>query len=296
LTVVLNSIGNDEVGWRSVGSVGLGALRLCQPLVRTPDEVASVLRAAMDAGITLVDTADVYGPIDAGVAAYGFNEWQLADAIHALGVAHELLLVTKVGIVRTPSGFTVDSTRGYLMASVDASLRRLGVDDIDLYIHHRPDPNIPYGEAMQTMRDIFDSGKARMIGISNVSTDQIAIAQQVLGPALVCVQNRYSPLDRATRPALDLCTARGLAYLTWAPLGGAGGTDQLASIAPLSDIAEQRGVSVQRVALAWALHESDFVIPIPGASRPESIVDAAAACALTFTAADHALINSALAS
>jgi len=293
---MLHSIGNDRVGRRSIGSVGLGALRLCQPRVRTPDEVAGVLRAAMDAGITLVDTADVYGPVDAGVAAYGYNEWQLADAIRALGVAGELLLVTKVGIVRTPTGFTVDSTRGYLMASVDASMRRLGVDAIDLYIHHRPDPNVPYGEAMQTMRDIFDSGKARMIGISNVSPSQIAIAQQVLGPALVCVQNRYSPLDRATRPALDLCAAVGLAYLTWAPLGGAGGGERLAAITPLSEIARRRGVSVQRVALAWALHESDSVIPIPGASRPESVADAAAAGDMRFTAADRASINFALAS
>ena len=281
----VRQIGNDTVGRVAVGAIGLGGLALCQPESKPEDQVIATVRAALDSGVSLIDTADVYGPWSAGVAAHGYNEWQLAKALDVIGAKGDVLLATKVGIVRTPEGFANDSSPGYLLAAVDASLRRLGVESIDLYQHHRPDPNVPYVDAMGSMKEIFDSGKAKMIGISNVNCDQIRLSRDILETALVSVQNSFSPADISSQLELDLCIELGLAFIPYSPLGGLGRSERLGIDYPaLAEMSAELGESPQRIVLAWELAQSDAVIPIPSASRPESITDSAGASDLVLTA------------
>ena len=133
----------------------------------------------------------------------------------------QVLVATKGGHTRTAGGgWGLDSSAAHLRAAVDASLANLGVEQIDLYQHHRPDPKVPYGETMATLKEIHQSGKVRMVGISNANPAQIRQARDVLGAALVSVQNEYSPSFRSSQPELELCAELGLAFLPWSPLGG----------------------------------------------------------------------------
>jgi aryl-alcohol dehydrogenase-like predicted oxidoreductase len=170
------------------------------------------------------------------------------------------------------------------VGAVDASLRRLGVEQIALWQHHRPDPKVDYSEVVQTLKEIHDSGKVRMVGLSNANPAQIRQAHEVLGDALVSVQNEFSPAFRSSKPEIDLCAELGLAFLPWSPLGGLGNAKELASRHPaFAEVADELGVSAQQVALAWELAQAEIVIPIPGAKRPESVRDSAAAAELALT-------------
>ncbi|HET6876455.1 MAG TPA: aldo/keto reductase [Jatrophihabitans sp.] len=279
-------IGNDTVGRTQVGAIGLGLMTFDQSGAQPREQLADTVRAALDAGVTLFDTADAYGPgDDLGAAAQGENEKLIAGLLDELGVRDQVLLATKGGHVRTEGGgWAVDSSHDHLVAAVDDSLRRLGIEQIALWQHHRPDPNVDYAEVMGTLKEIADSGKVRMVGLSNASPAQIRQAHDILGDALVSVQNQFSPAFRSSRPEIDLCDELGLAFLPWSPLGGLGDAKELASLHPgFAEVAEELGVSAQQVALAWELAQSPTVIPIPGAKRPQSIRDSAAAADLELT-------------
>jgi aryl-alcohol dehydrogenase-like predicted oxidoreductase len=280
-------IGNDSVGRVDVGAIGLGLMTFDQSGAQPRDQLLSTVRAALDAGVTLFDTADAYGPDELGPHSMGANERLIAGLLDELGVRDQVLLATKAGHVRIgdDARWDTDSSPGHLREAVDASLGRLGVEQIALWQHHRPDPETPYDEVIGTLKEVHESGKVRMIGLSNADPDQIAQAHKVLGDALVSVQNEFSPAFRSSRPEIDLCTELGLAFLPWSPLGGLGDAKSLAERHPdFAEVADEQGVSAQRVALAWELAQSPVVIPIPGAKRPESITDSAAAADLELTA------------
>ncbi|MDN4162615.1 aldo/keto reductase [Nocardioides sp. SOB72] len=280
-------IGNDQVGRVEVGAIGLGLMTFDQSGSQPREQLADTVRAALDAGVTLLDTADAYGPgEEKGADAQGANELLIAGLLDELGVRDRVLLATKGGHVRTEGGgWDTDSSPAHLRAAVDASLQRLGVEQIALWQHHRPDPEVPYDEVIGTLKEIADSGKVAMVGLSNADPDQIRAAHAVLGGALVSVQNQFSPAFRSSRPEIDVCEELGLAFLPWSPLGGLGDAKSLAEKHPaFAEIAEARGVSAQQVALAWELAQSPVVIPIPGAKRPQSITDSAAAADLELTA------------
>jgi aryl-alcohol dehydrogenase-like predicted oxidoreductase len=244
------------------------------------------VRAALDAGVTLFDTADAYGPgEERGADAQGANETLIAGILDELGVRDRVLLATKGGHVRADGGaWDLDSSHDHLVSAVDASLRRLKVDQIALWQHHRPDPKVDYADVLQTLKEIHDSGKVRMVGLSNANPAQIRLASEILGDALVSVQNEFSPRFRTSHPEIELCTELGLAFLPWSPLGGLGNAKELAQKHPaFAEVASELGVSAQQVALAWELAQSPVVIPIPGAKRPESIRDSAAAADLHLT-------------
>ena len=288
------TIGNDVVGRNEVGAIGLGLMTFDQTGTQPREQLAETVRAALDAGVTLFDTADAYGPgEEKGVGAQGENERLIASLLDELGVRDRVLLATKGGHLRTDGGgWDVDSSAGYLRDAVDASLRRLGVDRIALWQHHRPDPKVPYDEVIGTLKDIADSGKVRMIGLSHADPEQIRAAHAVLGDVLVSVQNQFSPAFRSSRPEIDVCEELGLAFLPWSPLGGLGDAKGLAEKHPaFADVAKDRGVSPQQVALAWELAQSPVVIPIPGAKRPQSIADSAAAADLDLTAEEVARLD-----
>jgi aryl-alcohol dehydrogenase-like predicted oxidoreductase len=282
-------IGNDTVGLTEVGAIGLGLMTFDQTGTQPRDQLAATVRAAVDAGVTLFDTADAYGPGDElGAAAQGENEKLIAGLLDELGLRDQILLATKGGHVRTDGGaWDTDSSPDHLVSAVDASLRRLGVEQIALWQHHRPDPSVPYDEVIGTLLEIAKSGKVRMIGLSNADPQQIRMAHDLLGDTLVSVQNEFSPAYRDSAPGIEVCTELGLAFLPWSPLGGLSSAKDLATKHPaFAEVAHELDVSAQQVALAWELAKAPQVIPIPGASRPQSIIDSARAAELTLTEAE----------
>ncbi|MGY3847827.1 aldo/keto reductase [Streptomyces sp. NRRL F-5193] len=273
----------------AVGAIGLGAMPLS--IEHRPDENRAVatVHAALDAGVTLIDTADSYH-WHAGEA--GHNELLVARALARYGgdTSH-VLVATKGGRGRPGDGsWTVSAAPARLKKAAEASARRLGVDAIGLYQLHKPDPAVPWAESVGALRELLDAGTIRTAGVSNVTTDQILQAHQILGDGLVSVQNRYSPAVRDSEPELRLSERLGLAFLPWSPLGGISrssldGPSGHASVGTaFHRLAAERGVSPQRIALAWLLARSPAVIPIPGASRPASIADSAGAADLTLNA------------
>jgi aryl-alcohol dehydrogenase-like predicted oxidoreductase len=275
------SIGNDTAGRVSVGAVGLGAMPLSTKEPRpSPSDAEAVVHAALDAGVTLIDTADAYSH-DEG--EFGHNEELVANALRSYGRA-DVLVATKGGHTRDGTSWGLDGSPAYLRRACEASLRRLHVDAIGLYQLHRPDPATPWEESMAGLRHLYDAGLVRMVGISNADIAQIDVARSVLGDALVSVQNQFSPGWRFSADELTHCASHGLAFLPWSPFGGVSAAGSLDATAPaFAEVAEELGVSVYRVTLAWHLAQADVVLPIPGASRPASIVDSAAAADLVLS-------------
>mgnify|MGYP001501605836 CR=1 FL=1 len=280
-----------RIGTVEVSAIGLGGMPMS--IEGRPDEERSIrtIHAALDAGITLIDTADAY---HLHADEVGHNESLIARALASYGgdTSH-VLVATKGGHRRPGDGtWTIDGSPAHIRAACEASLKRLGVEAIGLYQHHRPDPKVPYAESIGAVRDLVDAGKVRMAGISNANPAQIREAREILGDRLVSVQNQYSPAFRSSEPELDLCDELDLAFLPWSPLGGIGQAGQLGSrFAPFAEVAAAHGVSPQRVCLAWMLARSPRVIPIPGASRPETIRDSAAAVDLTLDEAELAALQ-----
>ncbi|MBA3782571.1 MAG: aldo/keto reductase [Nocardioides sp.] len=288
------TIGNDTVGRVDVGAIGLGLMTFDQSGTQPREQLADTVRAALDAGVTLFDSADAYGPgEELGSDAQGANETLIASLLDELGVRDQVFLATKGGHVRTEGGgWALDSSPAHLRAAVDASLGRLGVEQISLWQHHRPDPEIDYADVIGTLAEIAESGKVRMVGLSNADPDQIRLAHTVLGDKLVSVQNQFSPAFRSSRPEIDVCEELGLAFLPWSPLGGLSDAKELADKHPgFAEVAAAHSVSAQQVSLAWELAQSPVVIPIPGAKRPQSITDSAAAAHLALSADELALLD-----
>ncbi len=284
--VQTREIGNDMVGRHKVGAIGLGLMTFDQTGTQPREQLAATVRAALEAGVTLFDTADAYGPgEELGADTQGANEKLIAGLLDDLGVRDQVMLATKGGHTRIAGGeWGIDGSHDHLIAAVNDSLRRLGVDQITLWQHHRPDPAVGFDQIIATLGDIHASGKVRMIGLSNVDPAQIRQAHGVLGDALVSVQNQFSPKFRSSRPEIDVCEELGLAFLPWSPLGGLGDAKELAAKHPaFAEVASELSVSAQQVALAWELAQSPVVIPIPGAKRASSITDSAAAAEIQLT-------------
>jgi aryl-alcohol dehydrogenase-like predicted oxidoreductase len=281
------------IGSTTVSAIGLGAMPLSTKEHRpSPAEAEAVVHAALDAGVTLVDTADAYA---ADEAEFGHNEELVARALASYGGdTSSVLVATKGGHTRQGREWLLDGTSSYLRRACEASLRRLGVEAIGLYQFHRPDPATPWEESMGALRSLADDGLIRMAGISNADVAQIDAARAIVGDALVSVQNQFSPGYRSSAGELAHCAATGLAFIPWSPFGGVSAAKSLGSTADeFAAVADELGVSVYQVTLAWHLAQADVVLPIPGASRPESIVDSAAVADLELSADQLARLNAA---
>jgi aryl-alcohol dehydrogenase-like predicted oxidoreductase len=270
-----------RIGDRTVSAIGLGAMPLSTKTDRPSREDAiATIHAALDAGVTLVDTADAYA---ADESEFGHNESLVAEALASRG-ATDVLVATKGGHTRRGTDWLLDGSPAYLRRACEASLRRLGVDAIGLYQFHRPDPDTPWEESMGALRQLADDGLVQMVGVSNADVAQIDVARAIVGPALAAVQNQFSPGWRFSADEVAHCAAHGLAFLPWSPFGGVTAAGSLDATAPaFAEVAAEVGVSVYRVTLAWHLAQADVVVPIPGASRPASIQDSAAAADLRLT-------------
>jgi aryl-alcohol dehydrogenase-like predicted oxidoreductase len=278
-----------RLGDTHVAAIGFGAMPLSVEPVPGAERAEATVQAALEAGVTLIDTADAYTPD----GRYGHNEQVVGRALASYsGDTSTVIVATKGGHTRDGDEWDVDGRPEYLRQACERSLRHLGVDAIGLYQHHRPDPKVPYEETMGGLRELLDAGLIQRAGISNADPDQIRAAYEIIGDGLVSVQNELSPTFRSSLPELAVCDELGLAFFTWSPLGGIGGAKELGSThQAFADVADRHGVSPQRVCLAWLLALSPRVIPIPGASRPESIRDSAAAADLRLDDDDLAALG-----
>lgn len=278
-----------RIGDVKVSAIGLGCMPISVHLDEpSRDQAIATIHASLDAGVRLLDTADAYSP----TKRMGHNEEIVAEALRTWsGDTDDVLVATKGGHVRTPDGgWDTDGRPEHLRDAVEASLRRLGVDTIGLYQHHRPDPEVPYAETLGAMAELHEAGKIRFVGISNADPGQIRQAYDAF--PLASVQNEFSPRFRSSEPELELCAELGVAFLSWSPLGG---MDSAAALgeqhSAFATVAERHDATPQQVCLAWHLAKADVVIPIPGSSRPETAVASAAAAELQLSDDDLALLG-----
>jgi aryl-alcohol dehydrogenase-like predicted oxidoreductase len=282
-----------RIGDIQVSAIGLGGMPMS--IEGRPDEQRSTatIHAALDAGITLIDTADAYHLTAHDV---GHNESLIARALASYaGDTSDVLVATKGGHLRPGDGsWTVNGSPEYLQKACEASLKRLGVDAIGLYQLHRPDPRVPYAESVGAIRDLLDAGKIRLAGISNATRDEIRLANQILDGRLASVQNQFSPAFRSSERELELCAELDVAFLPWSPLGGISQAGELGSrFRVFAQVARAHEVSPQRACLAWMLAKAPVVIPIPGSTRPETIRDSAAAVDLDLSIEELAKLDAA---
>ncbi|MFF1508104.1 aldo/keto reductase [Streptomyces sp. NPDC058326] len=254
-----------------VRRLGFGAMRLRAGPGPAREESLHVARRAVELGVTLIDTAHMYG--------WGANEELLAEALHPY--ADGLLIATKVGIARSaePDGWRHDARPDALRGQVEHALRRLRVERIELLQLHRIDPRVPLAEQLGALRELQAEGKVARIGLSEVTVAELGRAREIIDVA--AVQNRYSLLDREHEPVLAACEAAGIAFLPWRPV--AGGTPGASAV--LAGVASELGATPAQVSLAWLLHRSPVILPIPGTARKEHLEENVAAAGLELTPA-----------
>jgi len=273
-----------RIGTMMVHAIGLGEMPLSVQGRPDAEQGVRTIHAALDAGVTLIDTADAYclGPEEVG-----HGERLVARALRsARSATTEALVATKGGHTRPSSAeWGLDGHPDYLRRAAEASATALGVSTLGLYQFHRPDPSVPYAESVGALADLLDAGTIAMAGISNATVAQIDEAQEVLGGRLAAVQNEFSPGFRSSLGELRHCAEHGIAFLPWSPLGGIGKAGALATSA-FAEVAEAHDATPQQVVLAWMLAQGPQVIPIPGSSRPQTIRASAAAADLVLTSAE----------
>jgi pyridoxine 4-dehydrogenase len=254
-TPIVASSGTFDIGGETtVRRLGYGAMRLTGPGIWGPprdhDEAIRVLRRAVELGVTLIDTADSYGPF--------ISEQLIHEALHPY--PEDLVIATKAGNTRPGPGQWVPLGRPeYLRQQAELSLRHLGLEAIELLQLHAVDPQVPFAEQVGALKSLQDEGKVVHIGLSNVTVEQLAEAQGIA--PIVSVQNRYNLADRSSEPLIEQAEAGGIGFIPWFPLA----TGKLADDGgPLAQLAREHGATPSQLALAWLLKRSPVMLPIPG--------------------------------
>lgn len=274
-----------------VTRVGFGGMPLSIAGRPAEPEAVRVLHAALDAGMTLIDTADVYCLDESDV---GHNERLIARALKEWSGNREAVVVATKGGLRRPGGrWESDARPEHLRSACEASLKALDVEAIDLYQLHRHDPTVPLADSVGELARLREEGKIRQVGLSNASVEQIRAAGAIV--PVTSVQNRLSPFFReALYDGVVEHTGRaGIGFLAYSPVGGGRLNRKLPDHPVVADIAAARGVSPHAVVLAWVLARADHVIVIPGARTVEHAVDSAGAANLALTAEEVRLIEAA---
>lgn len=262
-------------GELTVGRLGFGAMRLPTESGTAREASIAVARLAVELGVTLIDTAHLYG--------WGANEELLAEALYPY--PDGLLVTTKVGVARTGGEWRLDGRPDVLRDQVDQALRRLRVDRLELLQLHRIDPDTPLADQLGTLRDLRTEGKVGQIGLSEVGVTELAQAREIVD--IVSVQNRYNLLDREYEPVLQACEAAGIAFLPWRPVA-----DTASAATPaLTAVAAELDATPTQVALAWLLHHSPVILPIPGTASPDHLRENVAAAHLPLTPAHLARLD-----
>jgi len=293
----------------TVSAIGMGCMPLSFPhdrdpdLINNPERAISVIHAALDAGVTLLDTADIYAP---SWNSMGHNEILVGKAFHSWGGTPEqkakVVLTTKAGITREENGTMFgkagrNASRHYLYRAVEASALKMGLAKIPLWQHHRTDPAISYEDQFDNVLTLKDHGFVQEIGLSNVNAEMLHHAIKAGGtPAqggIISVQNEYSPNYHHWAEVIDICTEHGIAFLPWSPLGGGRNFKRLGSgeIGAFKTLADTKGVSPYALTIAWHLAKFPTSIPIPGASKAASILDSLEGTKITLSAAEIAELD-----
>ncbi|WP_439028332.1 aldo/keto reductase [Haloarchaeobius sp. DT45] len=263
----------DIGGEYTVKRLGFGAMRLTgEDIIGRPDDEENahqVLRRAVDLGVDLIDTADSYGP--------GVSERLIAEALDT--TRDDLVVATKGGLLRNRDGEWLPmGDPDYLRNAHLCSLDRLGVESIDLYQYHRPDPDTDFEASITALAELQDDGVVDHVGVSNVTVEQLETARDIVDVATV--QNRYNVAYRDDEDVLQACEEYGIGFIPWYPLA-AGDLDSVGEV--IDDVAQGHDASRQQIALAWLLHHSDVTLPIPGTSSIEHLEENVAASAIDLT-------------
>ena len=254
------------------------------------------IHAALDAGCRHIDTAWAYYTPGEEEQT---GEKLVREALATWdGPRSEVMVATKIGLRRAwgPDHEPLwprDGKPEHLLEYGKQSARALGVDTIDLLYMHRHDPEVPYDQSIEALKQLVDEGVARCAGVSNVTIEQLQIARRILGDKLIAVQNQYSPVHLETRDTLEYCAAHGLAFVCWSPLGGYRHPYDESRFDPFRKVAAAHGVSHQRIVLAWELAQGDHMFVIPGAHRPETILDSLKAGDDTLAPEELAMLDAA---
>ena len=259
----------DIGGDLTVHRLGFGAMRVTgDSILGQPDDVDAardLLNRAVDLGVDFVDTADAYGP--------GTSERLIREALAPY--PEDIVVATKGGLLRTLDGrWPQHGDPTYLENAIQCSLDRLGVDTIDLYQFHRPDPDTPFEDSVAKFAEFKDRGLVEHVGLSNVSVEQLEAARDIVDVATV--QNRYNLGDRGSEDVLGACEDYGIGFIPWSPLGGA---DSPA----VEAVAEAHDATPQQIALAWLLEHSEVMLPIPGTGSQAHLEENVAAAAVDLT-------------
>jgi pyridoxine 4-dehydrogenase len=267
-----------------VTRLGYGTMQLTGPGVwgdpEDPDEAVRVLRRAVDLGVNFLDTADSYGPVVA--------EELIKKALHPYPAG--LVIATKAGLTRQgPGSWTPVGHPAYLRQQAELSLRRLGLEQIPLFQLHRIDPQIPLEDQVGELAKLRDEGKIGYIGLSEVDVDQLKAALAIT--PIATVQNLYNLANRSAEELLDYSAANSIGFIPWFPLA----TGELARPGgPLAELAAKRGASPSQLALAWLLHRSPVVLPIPGTSSVSHLEDNVAAAGIALSEGEYAALEAAV--
>jgi pyridoxine 4-dehydrogenase len=269
-----------------VSRMGFGAMRITGDGVwgepHDTKEAFAVLRRTVQLGTNFIDTADAYGPY--------ISERLIREALYPY--PRGLLIATKGGLIRPSRGeWQPDGRPAHLRAACEASLTRLKLERIDLYQHHRPDPEVPYEDSIGELAKLQKEGKIRHIGVSNVTPEQLAKARSLV--KVVSVQNRYNVADRSSDDVLTICEREQIVFIPWGPLAQsaqASSTPDKGLVA-LQAIAKERKIDNNEAALAWLLARSPVMLPIPGTSQVKHLEDNVGAARIKLTADEMARVG-----
>ncbi len=265
----------------TVNRLGYGAMQITGDGVwgepKDRDGAVAVLRRAVEIGVNFFDTADSYGP--------NVAEELLKEALHPY--ADDVVIATKAGLTRTGPGEWIPVGRpSYLRQQAELSLRRLGLEQIDLFQLHRIDSDVPLADQVGTLKELQDEGKIRHIGLSEVSVEELKAAQEVA--TIASVQNLFNLVTRDSEPLLDHCTEQGIGFIPWFPLA----TGQLsAQDGPLAQAAKDHDATPSQLALAWLLKRSPVMLPIPGTSSVDHLESNTAAAGITLSDDEFAALD-----
>jgi len=298
-----------KLGSYTVSAIGMGCMPLSFPhdrdpdLINDPERAIAVIHAALDAGITLLDTADIYAP---SWNTMGHNEILVGKAFQSWSGTPEqkakVVLATKAGITREKDGtmFGIsgrNASKHYLYRAVEASAYKMGLSQIPLWQHHRTDPAISYEQQFENVMTLKEHGYVKEIGLSNVNAEMLRHAIKVGGTpeqgGIISVQNQFSPHYQWWADVIDICNEYGIAFLPWSPLGGGRTFKQLGNgeIGSFKEMADKKGVSPYALTIAWHLNQFPTSIPIPGASKATSILDSLSGVNIELTVDEIAELN-----
>lgn len=294
-----------RLGNREVSAIGIGCMNVSWLWAngaaldpkRRVEEAIPAIHAGLDAGITLLDTADIYAPT---WDSMGHNEEFVAEALRTWSGTKEqkakVVVATKGGITRGEGEtWGRNGSLDYLVAATERSMEKLGVDKIDLWQHHRLDPSIDFETQFENVLELKVKGLVDQIGVSNYDAQQLRIAIDIAGtPAeggVVSVQNEFSPRYRHDLDVLEVCEEHEITFLPWSPLGGVRTKSEIAASA-FEEVGDRLGASPFAVALAWEMRYSPAVLPIPGATRAETVLDCVSATELKLSDEDFEYVSS----